>query len=206
MPKVSPQHAQAQKKIILQAAVRCFAEQGFHPTTMRDVLRESGMSAGALYLYFKSKEDLIEAIAENRHLHERRWITEALEQTDLAAGMRLLLTLFGKALADRAARLERRLSVQLWAEALRDEKVRRHILAGVHMPADLLTRLFQAARKRGEFPRSLDPRAAARILIALFQGMVLQIAWEPGVPVDRCLKVVDSMLLALTQQAVQGER
>jgi AcrR family transcriptional regulator len=206
MPKVSPQHAQAQKKIILQAAVRCFAKQGFHPTTMRDVIRESGMSAGALYLYFKSKEELIEAIAENRHLHERRWITEALEQTDLAAGMRLLLTLFGKALTDRAARLERRLSLQLWAEALRDEKVRRHILAGVHMPVDLLTRLFQAARKRGEFPRSLDPRAAARVLIALFQGFVLQITWEPGVPVDRCLKVVDSMLLALTQQAVQGER
>jgi AcrR family transcriptional regulator len=206
MPKVSQAYSDAQRKGILEAAIRCFAREGFHRTTMRDVIRESGMSAGALYVYFKSKEELIEAIAEERHLHERQWIVSSLDETDLAASIRVLIALFGKALMDRAARQERRLSVQLWAEALRDEKVRQSVLAGVDMPIGLLTRLLKAAQKRGEFPRSLDCHAASRVLVALFQGAVLQIAWAPEVAVDPYLTVVESMLLALIEKTKESHR
>jgi AcrR family transcriptional regulator len=206
MAKVSKEHSDAQRKIILDAAVRCFAKDGFHRASMRDVIRESGTSAGAFYLYFKSKEELIEAIAENRHDHERQWMTSALEQEDFAASVAVLIARFGKALTDPAARRERRLSVQLWAEALRDEKVRQHILEGVEMPTGLLTRLLKAAQKRGEFPKPLDARAAARVLIALFQGTVLQVAWEPEVPLERYLRVVEQMLLALTVQTREKQR
>jgi AcrR family transcriptional regulator len=201
MPKVSQEHADAQRKGILEAAIRCFAREGFHRTTMRDVIHESGMSAGALYLYFKSKDDLIEAIAEDRHMQEREWLTSALEQTDLAASVRVLITLFGKALVDRTARQERRLSIQLWAEALRDERIRQSVLAGVDMPISLLSRLLKAAQKRGEFPRYLDAQATSRVLIALFQGMVLQIAWEPNVAISPALRVAESMLLTLIEKA-----
>ncbi len=40
-------------------------EQGFHKTTMADVIRESGLSAGAVYGYFKSKEEIVAAIADD---------------------------------------------------------------------------------------------------------------------------------------------
>jgi TetR/AcrR family transcriptional regulator, transcriptional repressor of aconitase len=199
MAKVSQAYSDAQRKIILDAAVRCFAKEGFHRTSMRDVIRESGTSAGALYLYFKSKEELIEAIADNRHHYERQWIASAMQQADFRTSIAVLISRFGKALSDPAARRERRLSVQLWAEALRDERVRRHILKGVAMPTDLLARLLKAAQARGEFPRLLDCRAAARVLIAVFQGVVLQVAWEPKVPVQRYLKVFEAMLLGLTE-------
>jgi AcrR family transcriptional regulator len=205
MPKVSQEHSDAQRRAILAAAIRCFARDGFHRTTMRDVLRESGASAGALYLYFKSKEELVEAIAESRHVQEREWIAAALDQPDLAAGIRILVALFGKALMDRASRQERRLSVQLWAEALRDQRVHKSVMDGVDMPTELLTRLFKAAQKRGEFPRALDCHAASRVLIALFQGMVLQIAWDPNVDVKPHLKVVESMAIALIEKE-KGEK
>jgi AcrR family transcriptional regulator len=199
MPKVSQEHSDTQRRTILEAAIRCFAKEGFHRATMRDVVRESGMSAGALYVYFKSKDDLIEAIAEDRHARERQWITGSLHKDDLAKSMQALLAVFGKALMDRNEREERRLSVQLWAEALSNNKVRESVQAGVDVPRDLLTGLLKAAQKRGEFSRSLDCRAAAQVLIALFQGLVLQLAWDPEVSVARYMKVVEAMLLALIE-------
>jgi len=205
MPKVSQKHSDTQRTAILAAAIRCFAKKGFHRATMRDVVRESGMSAGALYVYFKSKDELIEAIAENRHLREREWITESLHK-DLAASVRALVAVFGKALMDRKEREERRLSVQLWAEALSNEKVRRSVQAGVDVPRDLLTGLLKAAQKRGEFPRSLDCRAASLVLIAIFQGLVLQLAWDPDMPITPYVKVVEAMLLALTEKSREKQR
>lgn len=206
MPKVSQEHSDAQRGAILDAAIRCFAREGFHRTTMRDVVRESGMSAGALYVYFKSKDELIEAIAESRHLRERQWITAALDKDDLAASVRALVTVFWRALMDHEKQEERRLSVQLWGEALRSQKVRESVLAGVDEPIELLRTRLKAAQKRGEFPRSLDCRATARVLIALFQGLVLQLAWDPNVSITPYAKVVETMLLSLIDKSQEAPR
>src|SRR5207244_10994006 len=67
MPKVKPEVLAARREEILQAAETCFARQGFHQTTVQDVIRESGLSAGCIYSHFASKEDLIQAIGESRH-------------------------------------------------------------------------------------------------------------------------------------------
>src|SRR3954466_10506682 len=66
MPKVSPAHEQQRRDQILAAAMRCFARQGYHATSMDDVVRECGLSVGAIYTYFSSKEDLFLALAEAR--------------------------------------------------------------------------------------------------------------------------------------------
>ena len=45
------------------AAWKCFSRNGFHSTSMADVIAEAGLSAGAVYLYFRSKDDIIVAVA-----------------------------------------------------------------------------------------------------------------------------------------------
>ena len=60
-PKVSEQHVEARRKQILDAAFACFAREGFHQTTMQEICREAGLSPGAVYSYFNSKEEIIEA-------------------------------------------------------------------------------------------------------------------------------------------------
>lgn len=198
MPKVSKDYSEAQRQLILRAAIRCFAKAGFHRSTMRDVIRESGMSAGALYLYFKSKDELIEAIAESRHHRERLRITSALNQEDLSSGLHLLARSFADVLMDRGEEQERRLNVQLWAEALLDPKIHESVLSGVNAPAKLLTDFLKTARKQGKVPDGLDCRAAARVLIALYQGLALQVAWEPNLSLKPHLKVIEQMLVALS--------
>jgi len=47
---------------ILEAAVRAFARTGLHGTTMQDIAREAGYTAASLYTYFKSKQEIVEAM------------------------------------------------------------------------------------------------------------------------------------------------
>jgi len=55
MPKVSDAHLAARRDQILAATARCFGRDGFHRTSMQDIVRESGISAGLVYRYFAGK-------------------------------------------------------------------------------------------------------------------------------------------------------
>src|SRR5512144_2017369 len=64
MPRVTPAHEQAVRTRIVEAALRVFAERGFHGATIQDVVRESGLSVGAIYTHFRGKEDLFLATCD----------------------------------------------------------------------------------------------------------------------------------------------
>lgn len=61
MPKLSQQEMDTRRREIIAAAGRCFARKGIQATTMREIFAEAGMSAGAVYNYFKTKDELIAA-------------------------------------------------------------------------------------------------------------------------------------------------
>lgn len=60
MPKISAEHREKRRAQILDAAWRCFYRNGVQPTTMEEIIAESGLSASAMYRYFKGgKDDII---------------------------------------------------------------------------------------------------------------------------------------------------
>jgi hypothetical protein len=79
-------------------------------------------------------------------------------------------------MVDNKERKERRLAIQLWGEALRNPRILRTVRKGVDEPRKILTGLLHQARYRGDFSPSSDPEAMARVMIALFQGLVVQLA------------------------------
>src|ERR1700742_4519168 len=64
MPKRSQEYRDARREQILSAAKRCFVRNGFHETSMQDLFAEAGLSAGAVYRYSASKDEVILAIAQ----------------------------------------------------------------------------------------------------------------------------------------------
>jgi TetR/AcrR family fatty acid metabolism transcriptional regulator len=50
----------------MNAAIRAFARNGYHPARIADVAREAGVAAGTIYLYFKNKDDLLISIFEEK--------------------------------------------------------------------------------------------------------------------------------------------
>ena len=63
------QHAGDKRALILEAATKLFARRGFFNAQVADVAREAGIAAGTVYLYFRSKDDLLISIFE-RTMHE----------------------------------------------------------------------------------------------------------------------------------------
>src|SRR5690242_5808182 len=125
MPRVTEQHRAARRDQILAAAVRCVAREGFHKTTMAHVIREADLSAGAVYLYFRGKDDIIRALAE-RSIGRVAHVLVAMQEQQpvvrpedaLQAALEELLSTAGEAADDLL-----RVGVQAWGEALRDEAV-----------------------------------------------------------------------------------
>lgn len=171
---------------MLAAAARCFAREGFHRATMQDVVRESGLSPGALYRYFASKEELVAAIAEGRHAAERTALAEAQDR-ELPEAVRAVAQAFLGPLARSDEREWRRVTVQLWGEALRNPAVMRVIRGGLDGPLRSLTALFRRAQREGRLADDVDAAALARVAAAVFQGLVLQVAWQPALDLDACV-------------------
>jgi AcrR family transcriptional regulator len=190
MPKISKARRDARREQILAAALRCFSRDGFHQTTTSDIVRESGVSQGTLYLYFTSKDDLIEALAEDRHQNEAVLNTLAEHERDPLGGMLALLQLYFDYLADPDRADVLRVGMQGWAEALRNERVRASVLEGISIAHSSIARVIKRGQRQGEFRRDIDPDAMARTLIAVFQGFVMQVAWEPTRNFRPCMKLV----------------
>ncbi len=176
MPKVSPEHVEARRTQILDAARRRFAANGFHMTSMDDVIRESGLSAGALYRYFPGKEALILSTIDDTLTMLLNGIRAGLDAADPdesfgATAERVLGGALGR-LSDGGLDLSR-IALFAWSEAPRNDAVRA-LLAERYGTlrswlADIVTdRLRRQGREVG------DPHALGATMLSTFMGFVAQ--------------------------------
>ena len=173
MPRVSEEHARRRRRQILDAAIACFARQGFHRTTMQDIFAESGLSPGAVYTYFFGKDELVRAIADEGFalMFEGTGGASTLEQA-----LGTMIGSFGR-LEDDGGRLLRTV-IQLWAEALRDPRVMELLRRSLDRELERLADLVAASGA------GTDPDSIARATMALFHGLMLQRACYPELDVD----------------------
>lgn len=199
MPRVAESYLQSRRRQITDAAIRCFARDGFHAATMQDIVAETGLSAGAIYRYFRSKEDLVAAIAAEHHATEANALAAAAEEQDIGAALRLVARASLGRLADADEQRWRRVTVQVWAEALRDDRVMRIVRDGLDEPVAILAELIRRGQRDGSVSPDIDPLGAARVCAAIFQGLVLQQAWDPELDVDAYIGAVLALVGAFVR-------
>jgi AcrR family transcriptional regulator len=197
MPKISQAKRDFRRQQILNAALACFSEDGFHQAGMAAIVQRSGLSHGAVYGYFASKDDIIEALAADRHQHETILNSIAQEAEDPVEGLRQLVRAYADWLKDPAAIPGRRVGVHGWAEALRNERIKASVVAGIDGPRQTITMLVERAQLAGQLSNDLRADAIARSFVALFQGFVLQVTWGANIDIDACIAVLDRMLFGL---------
>lgn len=189
MARVSQEHLDARRRQILDGAARCFARDGFHGTSMQDVLKEVGLSAGAVYRYFSGKEDLIAAIAGEavggvRQAFERAAQVSPPPTPDVLIG-RVVRTLFAEGV-DGGRGLDRRayagLIVQVWSEALRSERLAATLTEAYEGLRASWSELVRLYREQGVLTADVPDERVARTLIATAQGFIVQMAMfgDPG--------------------------
>ncbi|WP_176731624.1 TetR/AcrR family transcriptional regulator [Micromonospora rhizosphaerae] len=174
MPRVSDEHRAARRQQILDAARRCFLRDGFHNTSMQDVIAEAGLSVGAVYRYFPSKNDLITSIAESvvgraeevfaelaRHdppLPLIEALDRALAYVDTQTGEDGVL----------------RLAIQVWSEAQRDPSLAEFVAATYTGLRRHYASVVRRAQQAGEVPADADPEAVGAALFGLVPGYFMQ--------------------------------
>jgi AcrR family transcriptional regulator len=194
MPKISDAQRETRRQQILAAALRCFSRDGFHNTTTADIVRESGVSQGTLYLYFATKDDIILALADDRHQGEAFINALAQEEQDPIRGLMSLIELHGQGLSDERRLDGRRVGIQGWSEALRNERIRTSVVEGTTIVRAAIVRLIRRGQGTGQIRAEIDPDGAARVLIATFQGLVLQMTLEGAVDLHGCGQMMRDMI------------
>lgn len=194
MPKISETKREGRRQQILEAALACFSEDGFHQTGMADIVKRSGLSHGAVYVYFQSKDDLIEALADDRHRREAVLNSVALGTGNPVERLRALVRIYTQWLTDPAGEKRRRVGIHGWAEALRNRRIRASVVEGIDVPRAIIAGLIERCQHDGLFKRELNADAIARLLVAMFQGFVLQKCWNEEIDVDACMTALDEMI------------
>ena len=175
MPKVSQQHRDARRDQILSAARRCFLRDGFHMTSMQDLFAESGLSAGAVYRYFASKDEVIMAIAEENMREVLAMIHEVAAQDPGHSAGEVVAAVLALVQAKDAADGVGGMAVLVWAEALRNPSLAgklRDLLTRMH---DELARLITADQRAGRAPDEVAAGVMARTLVSTMAGYILQL-------------------------------
>ncbi|EME97400.1 TetR/AcrR family transcriptional regulator [Streptomyces mobaraensis NBRC 13819 = DSM 40847] len=202
MPKVSDAHLQARRREILDAAATCFARDGFHRTSMQDIVRESGISAGLIYRYFAGKDDMIAAIVTEWHEH-RATLIDAARGAEQAPDADRLFSVYLdllRSVGRPETAQDLHLGLQVWAETIRTPRIRELARHGVDGPRAAAAETIRSAAQHGKLPTHLDADAFARILIAVYQGLMLQTAWDDTVDNEAFVRAVETTLTALTRR------
>jgi AcrR family transcriptional regulator len=82
MPRVSSDYEQNRKKQIIEGAARVFAEYGYRQTTMDQICKALSLSKGAIYIYFKNKEELLISTMDYIFRERYKLLSNAYEKTD----------------------------------------------------------------------------------------------------------------------------
>jgi AcrR family transcriptional regulator len=183
VPRITPERREAKRAEIVAAARRCFSRDGFHQTSMPGIAAEAGVSAGAPYRYFASKEEIILAIAEDAFglIFEpvKRLAADADAATvaDLVAAA--LEALSAETVTDAAGHPVPvdellRCAVQTWSELLRDDTVRARAVEGFMSVRGSIADALRRGKAAGIVPSTVEPDRGARVVMGLLHGFLLQ--------------------------------
>jgi AcrR family transcriptional regulator len=185
MPKISAERKLERSQQILDAARRCFAEKGFHRASMSDVIRKSGLSAGAVYSYYSSKEQLIAAVARSVFLAYESGLGDLVGGDGAPASPEDAIRMLAARVMAEIAPLtdDFRMVMTIWGEAANNPELReivREIILGLRKVFEhVLVRWRDSGH---ELPG--EPAELALPMVSVMQGVVVQQSLVGDVDLD----------------------
>src|SRR5581483_5490949 len=176
MPKVVPEYLQQRRRQVLDAAAACFAERGFHQTSMSDICERAGLSPGAVYRYFPGKEDIIAAICDDGYRRDLALIESIKADGSAREVMEHLASCFLQPMDPPDLRLR----LDMLAQAPRTPHIERVVKAGNERILASFTEFVRAGQASGEVNPDLDPESTARVMCAIYHGFIVQQQLEGG--------------------------
>ena len=193
MPKLKPETQQARRAAILDAAERCFARAGFHRSTMQDICKEAGISPGALYVYFASKEDLIAGIVERDRTKLASKLAELPDAPDLLSALAKL----GEHYTVEEPQYKRVLCIEIGVEATRNPVVGDIFRSVDEFCRQNFAQVFAQARDAGKIAPNADPETLAQVVSLLGDGLFWRRAVDPNFDAQKILPILVGLVSTL---------
>jgi TetR/AcrR family transcriptional regulator, fatty acid metabolism regulator protein len=166
------------RRQILAAAVKVFAEKGFHTSRVSDIAEEAGIAYGLVYHYFKSKEELLETIFRSTWTEMLARVRE-VESAGVPATEAVRQV---TALLLRTWRRDPDLVRVLVREVTRNQHVQQE-LEEITAAMEALEGIVRRGQESGEFRDELDPRLAAVVFYGALEEVLS--GWVLGQLPDR---------------------
>lgn len=204
MARVTQAHIEARTNDILNSAMSMFAHKGVDDTTMQEIAADAGLSAGAVYRYYPSKDDLVQAVfadctEQNRALFER---TAGASGSPLEAIGDIGRAAWEELTKDEASELII-LTLETALAAAREPAkfaaARREMLMDL---VGMLGRVIRQAQAAGEIDARVDAQVLAFTLLACHLGCgVLALQLEDGVDTGAVYQLLYGMTKKLAPEA-----
>lgn len=192
---------------VLGAAADGFARKGVHQTTMQNICDASGMSAGALYRYFPTKESIIVAFAEEERAETAKLISHLDSSPDIVSALAEAIPELVDGLTDETYG---RLTLEVAAEAARNPVVKAAFDRNQAELREQLSALLLRGQAAGHVDPYLDREMAVFLLIALFDGIAGRAAFSPEIDKQRLVRgighLLRGMLTATARAADEQDR
>jgi AcrR family transcriptional regulator len=166
MPKVVPEYKEEARKKIINAGLEVMIQKGYCITTMDDIAAHLGVSKGALYLYFKNKDELVAEIVRNLHAKTHETAKMIFPNT---APLEAWSEFF-----DRGITLDPKFSAlffEIAAMAVRNETIRKSYSEDLAHSIEMATHGITYQQRAGLVRPDTDPRTLAIAIISIFSGM-----------------------------------
>ncbi len=192
-PRVPKAYLEARRAEILEAAAKCFMEKGFHNTTMQDIYKTTKLSPGAVYNYFRNKEEIVSAAVEMSQQRNSAIITAAASGNPDQA-----LKQVSQSFIDLAKQIDMvkaaAVDLALYSEAIRNQRVREILRAGHDAIITKLVELVKHYQRLGMFNKLLDPMAISQAFISLSVGIEIHKALNPDFNLDSYAAVIEAII------------
>lgn len=173
MPKVSLEYKQHQRERIIEGAAQAFAEQGYRQITIDVIAERLGVSKGAIYLYFKSKEELFVAIYTNQMERQLQSIRESYQPADrVMLKLEKVLDEFIKLLLNHDF-VFCRLWLEFYLEAPRIPELLIQSTWANEQYYNIIYGLLAEGQRNGEIKADLDIASVTTVILATGNGLLL---------------------------------
>jgi AcrR family transcriptional regulator len=169
MPKISDERRTQRLEQILEGARRCFAENGYEGATVTKLEREIGLSRGAIFNYFPSKEDLFVELA----VRDSARMSEIWREQGLEAIVREVVELDPAWLS---------VYLELFRRVRNDDDFRERIESRQKEIAPANRARIEEAQRTGEFRDDLGPREIGIFVNLVLNGLALMRAGGEELP------------------------
>ncbi len=192
MPALSPEAMAERREALLAAAMACFARNGFRATSMRDICKQAGVSIGGLYCHFRSKEEIVLAIAaqprtgfDTTYAQARNAVEKGRPSHTVACDVVRTLMQFTDGEEGRE-RLHGDIAVM--GDAVSMPAIREILAATDRRHIDGFAGLLASDTK----PK--DAKALAQVLVATLYGLMVLSAFHDDFDREACIDALERLL------------